>query len=388
MPSEKTVPFVDLQIQYQELKADIDAAMQQVLDTSSYILGPAVADFESAFADYCDVSEAIGVDSGYSAVELALRANGVGPGDEVITQANTFIATVLPVLNAGAKPVLVDIDPDNFNLDPTRLEAAITPATKAIVAVHLYGHPADMDPILAIARRRNLVVIEDAAQAHGARYHGRRTGGLGHTAAFSFYPTKPLGAFGDAGAVTTNDPEVAEQVRLLRNLGQPVKYLHTMRGFNFRLDSLQAAVLRQKLTRMDAWNAQRRHLARRYDQGLAGLPLATPAEAPWAEHVYHLYVIRTARRDALQKHLADRGVATALHYPVPLHRQEALADLGYQPGDFPITERYAREILSLPMYSGMTDADQDHVIQTIRQFDFGSEPFPASQPAITAAAAD
>ncbi len=388
MPSEKTVPFVDLQIQYHELKAGIDAAMQQVLDTSSYILGPAVAEFEDAFADYCGVSEAIGVDSGYSAVELALRANGVGPGDEVITQANTFIATVLPVLNAGAKPVLVDIDPDNYNLDPGRLEAAITPATKAIVAVHLYGHPADMDPILAIARRHNLVVIEDAAQAHGARYHGRRTGGLGHTAAFSFYPTKPLGAFGDAGAVTTNDPEVAERVRLLRNLGQPVKYLHTMRGFNFRLDSLQAAVLRQKLTRLDAWNAERRHVARRYDQGLAGLPLATPAEASWAEHVYHLYVIRTARRDDLQKHLADRGVATALHYPVPLHAQEALADLGYQPGDFPITERFAQEILSLPMYSGMTEADQDHVIQAIRQFDFGSEPFPASQPAITAAAAD
>ncbi|MGD8806793.1 MAG: DegT/DnrJ/EryC1/StrS family aminotransferase [Chloroflexota bacterium] len=388
MTPHRNVPFVDLQIQYQELKAEIDAAMQQVLDTSSYILGPAVADFEADFADYCDVSEAIGVDSGYSAVELALRANGIGPGDEVITQANTFIATVLPVLNAGAKPVLVDIHPDNYNLDPSKLEAAITPATRAIVAVHLYGHPADMAPILEIARRHNLVVVEDAAQAHGARYYGHRIGGLGHVAAFSFYPTKNLGAFGDAGAVTTNDPELAEQVRLLRNLGQPVKYVHAQRGFNFRLDSLQAAVLRQKLTRLDSWNAQRQHLARRYDRGLAGLPLVTPTEAPWAEHVYHLYVIRAARRDALQQHLADHGVATALHYPVPLHRQEALQELGYRPGDFPVTERYAQEILSLPMYSGMTEADQDHVIQVIRQFNFGSKPYPAVQPALAASAAD
>jgi dTDP-4-amino-4,6-dideoxygalactose transaminase len=388
MSPQRKVPFVDLRIQYDELRAGIDEAMQQVLDNTSYILGPAVADFEDAFADYCGASQAIGVDSGYSAIELALRANGIGPGDEVITQANTFIATVLPVLNAGARPVLVDIDPVHYNLDPNKLEAAITPATRAIVPVHLYGHPADMDPILEIARRRNLIVIEDSAQAHGARYHGRRTGSLAHTAAFSFYPTKPLGAFGDAGAVTTSDPEIAERVRLLRNLGQPVKYLHAMRGFNFRLDSLQAAVLHQKLTRLDAWNAQRRQLAQRYDRELAGLPLVTPAEAPWAEHVYHLYVIRTARRDALQQHLAGHGVGTAMHYPVPLHRQEALKDLGYTPSDFPIADRYAQEILSLPMYSGMTEADQDYVIQAIRQFDFGSAPFTVAETALAASAAD
>jgi dTDP-4-amino-4,6-dideoxygalactose transaminase len=292
------------------------------------------------------------------------------------------------VLNTGAKPVLVDIDPDNYNLDPTRVEAAVTPATKAIIAVHLYGHPTDMNPILEIARHYNLVVIEDAAQAHGARYHGRRTGGLGHVAAFSFYPTKNLGAFGDAGAITTNYTEVAEQVRLLRNLGQPVKYVHAIRGFNFRLDSLQAAVLRHKLARLDAWNAQRRQLARRYDRALAGLPLVTPSEAPWAEHVYHLYVIRTTRRDELQQHLNQCGVATALHYPVPLHLQDALQQLDYQPGDFPITERYAQQILSLPMYSGMTEADQDHVIHAIRQFDFGSEPYLAVETGVAASAAD
>lgn len=387
MSPQRKVPFVDLKIQYHELKAGIDAAMQQVLDNTSYILGPAVTDFEAAFAEFCDAPQAIGVSSGYSAIELALRANGVGPGDEVITQANTFIATVLPVLNAGARPVLVDIDPVYYNLDPAQLEAAITPATRAIVPVHLYGQPADMDPILEIARRHNLVVIEDSAQAHGARYRGRRTGSLGHTAAFSFYPTKPLGAFGDAGAVTTGDPEVAERVRLLRNLGQPVKYVHAMRGFNFRLDSLQAAVLGQKLARLDEWNAQRRQLAQRYNRELAGLPLVTPAESPWAEHVYHLYVIRVAQRDALQQHLAEHGVSTALHYPIPLHLQEAMQELGYQAGDFPITEHYAQEILSLPMYSGMTEADQDYVVQAIRQFDFTSDPFPVAETAIAASAA-
>jgi dTDP-4-amino-4,6-dideoxygalactose transaminase len=378
MQPQRKVPFVNLKIQYQELRTEIDAAMQQVLDNTSYILGPAVAEFEAAYAEYCDVSQAIGVDSGYSAVELALRANGIGPGDEVITQANTFIATVLPALNAGAKPVLVEIDPHYFNLDPAKIEAAITPATKAIVPVHLYGHPADMDPILEIARRHNLVVIEDAAQAHGARYKGRKIGGLGHAAAFSFYPAKPLGAFGDGGAVTTNDPDVAEQVRLLRNLGMPVKYHHEIRGFNFRLDSLQAAVLTQKLTRLEAWNAQRQEVARLYDEKLAGLPLVTPPVAPWADHVYHLYVIRVARRDALQEYLGQHGIGAALHYPIPLHQQEALKDLGYKTGDFPITERYASEILSLPMYSGMTEDDVEYVAQTIRQFDFGSElPMPA-----------
>ena len=371
MNGENKVPFVDLQTDYQELKPEIDAAIQQVLDTSSYILGPAVSAFEPAFADFCQVDHAVGVNSGYSAIELALRALGIGPGDEVITQANTFIATILPIVNVGATPVLVDIEPHYYNLDPLQLESAITPATRAIMPVHLYGHPADMTPILDIAQRHNLLVIEDAAQAHGATHNGRRTGGLGNAAAFSFYPAKNLGAFGDAGALTTNDPDVAQKVRLLSNLGQPVKYLHDLHGFNFRMASVQAAILGVKLTRLEAWNANRRNLARRYNELLAGLPIVTPAEAPWAEHVYHLYIIRTSRRQALQDHLAQHGVASALHYPVPPHLQKALKHLGYGQRDFPLTERYAHEILSLPMYPSMTEAAQDRVVEVLRQFDFG-----------------
>ncbi|UCG24983.1 MAG: DegT/DnrJ/EryC1/StrS family aminotransferase [Chloroflexota bacterium] len=321
MNGVKNVPFVDLQADYRELKPEIDIAIQGVLDTSAYVLGKAVSAFEADFADFCSVDHAVGVNSGYSAIEVALRANGIGPGDEVITQANTFIATILPILNIGAKPVLVDIDPVNYNLDPEKVAAAVTPATRAIVAVHLYGHPTDMDPILDIAQRHNLLVIEDAAQSHGATYHGRRTGGLGHAAAFSFYPTKNLGAFGDAGAVTTNDPAVAEKIRVMRDVGQPVKYMHDVHGFNFRLDSIQAAVLGVKLTRLDAWNANRRRLAHRYNELLAGLPVVTPTAAPWAEHVYHVYVIRVSRRDALQQYLSENGVGTAMHYPIPNHLQ-------------------------------------------------------------------
>jgi dTDP-4-amino-4,6-dideoxygalactose transaminase len=371
MNGENKVPFVDLQADYQELKPQIDAAIQQVLDTSSYILGPAVSAFEPAFADFCQVDHAVGVNSGYSAIELALRAFDIGPGDEVITQANTFIATILPILNVGATPVLIDIEPDYYNLDPNRLEAAITPATRAIMPVHLYGHPADMTPIMDLAQRHNLLVIEDSAQAHGATYNGRRTGGLGHAAAFSFYPAKNLGAFGDAGALTTNDPAVAEKVRLLRNLGQPVKYLHDLHGFNYRMDSIHAAILGVKLNHLAAWNENRRNIARRYNELLADLPIVTPAEAPWAEHVYHLYIIRTARRADLMEHLAQHGVASALHYPVPPHVQKALKHLGYGPGDFPLTERYADEILSLPMYPSMTEAAQLRVAEVMRQFDFG-----------------
>jgi dTDP-4-amino-4,6-dideoxygalactose transaminase len=371
MNGEDKVPFVDLQADYQELKPQIDAAIQQVLDTSSYILGPAVSAFEPAFADFCRVDHAVGVNSGYSAIELALRAYGIGPGDEVITQANTFIATILPILNVGATPVLIDIEPDYYNLDPKRLEPAITPATRAIMPVHLYGHPADMGPIMEIAQRHNLLVIEDSAQAHGATYNGRRTGGLGHAAAFSFYPAKNLGAFGDAGAFTSNEPAATEQVRLLRNLGQPVKYLHDLHGFNYRMDSIHAAILGVKLNHLEAWNDNRRVLARRYNELLAGLPIVTPAEAPWAEHVYHLYIIRTARRAELMEHLGQHGVASALHYPVPPHLQKALAHLGYGLGDFPLTEQYAHEILSLPMYPSMTRAAQDRVAEVLSQFDFG-----------------
>lgn len=388
MNGVKNVPFVDLQSDYRELKPEIDLAIHSVLDTSAYILGKAVSAFEADFAEFCRVDHAVGVNSGYSAIEVALRANGIGPGDEVITQANTFIATILPILNVGARPVLVDIDPDNYNLDPDQVAAAVTPVTRAIVAVHLYGHPTDMDPILDIAQQHNLLVIEDAAQAHGATYRGRRTGGLGHAAAFSFYPTKNLGAFGDGGAVTTNDPAVAEKIRVMRDVGQPVKYMHDVHGFNFRLDSIQAAVLGVKLTRLDAWNANRRRLAQRYNELLAGLPVITPAAAPWAEHVYHVYVIRVSRRDALQQHLSENGVGTAMHYPIPNHLQKSLKHLGYSQGDFPLTERYAGEILSLPMFPAMTEAQQDRVVEAIRRFDFGPEAYKSTSDPLVGAATD
>lgn len=362
------VPFVDLKLQYHSMKEEIDRAIQGVLERTDFVLGEAVRTFEDAFAAYCGVDYAIGVDSGYSALELILRAYGIGPGDEVITAANTFIATVLPVSNCGARPVLVDIDPDSYNLNPELIEAAITPATRAIIAVHLYGRPADMDAITAVARRHELVVIEDACQAHGAFYKDRRAGSLGNAAAFSFYPSKNLGAYGDGGIVVTSDPTIADKVRLLRNIGQQIKYQHTVKGFNHRLDTMQAAILRVKLAHLDRENRWRRQAAALYSTLLADLPVQTPTEPDDVEQVYHLYIVRTARREALQAHLAEAGVATGIHYPIPIHLQPAYADLGYQPGDFPVTEAYASEILSLPMYPGLTDAMVAYVANQIEEF--------------------
>lgn len=362
------VPFVDLKLQYHSMKEEIDRAIQGVLERTDFVLGEAVRTFEDAFAAYCGVDYAIGVDSGYSALELILRAYGIGPGDEVITAANTFIATVLPVSNCGARPVLVDIDPDSYNLNPELIEAAITPATRAIIAVHLYGRPADMDAITAVARRHELVVIEDACQAHGAFYKDRRAGSLGNAAAFSFYPSKNLGAYGDGGIVVTSDPTIADKVRLLRNIGQQIKYQHTVKGFNHRLDTMQAAILRVKLAHLDRENRWRRQAAALYNTLLADLPVQTPTEPDDVEQVYHLYIVRTARREALQAHLAEAGVATGIHYPIPIHLQPAYADLGYQPGDFPVTEAYASEILSLPMYPGLTDAMVAYVANQIEVF--------------------
>lgn len=349
------VPFVDLQSEYQSIKEQVDGAIAGVLDRSDFILGQTVSDFEKAFAEYCEAEYAVGVDSGFSALELILRAYDIGAGDEVITAANTFIATALAISNCGARPVLVDADPDTFNLDPVQVEKAITPATKAILPVHLYGQPADMDPILALAQKHDLRVIEDACQAHGARYKGRRTGSLGDAAAFSFYPSKNLGAYGDGGIVVTDDAETAERVRLLRNLGQSVKYHHAIKGFNHRLDTLQATVLCTKLPRLDEANGSRREAAEVYNRLLADLPLNTPQEAPWAEHVYHLYVVEVAeeQREALQAYLAECGVATGIHYPIPIHLQPAYEELGYEAGAFPVTERFAERILSLPMYQGI-----------------------------------
>ena len=362
------IPFVDLQSQYKSIKEEIQPAINEVLNRGDFVLGQAVRDFEAAFADYCGVDHVVGVDSGYSALELILFGYDLGPGDEVITAANTFAATVFAIQNCGATPVLVDIDPATYNMDPKLVAAAITPATKAIMPVHLYGHPVDMDPIMALAEKHNLLVIEDAAQAHGARYKGRRAGSLGHAAGFSFYPGKNLGAYGDGGAVATNDAKLAEKVRLLRNLGMPVKYTHAIRGFNRRLDSMQAAVLNVKLKYIDEWNASRREAAANYERLLSSLPITTPETAVYAEPVHHLYVVRLQNRAALQEALQAVGVATGLHYPIPVHMQPAFADLGYEHGDFPLTEQYAEEILSLPIFPELDEAAVTYVVEQIKSY--------------------
>lgn len=360
------VPFVDLQSQYRTARTEIDTAIRQVLARSDYILGESVETFEAAFASYCEAEYVVGVDSGFSALELILRAYNIGPGDEVITVANTFIATALSISQTGARPVLVDVDPVTYNIDPVAIEAAITPTTRAIIVVHFYGQPADMDAILAVARQHQLLVFEDACQAHGARYRGRRVGTLGNAAAFSFYPTKNLGAFGDGGAVVTNDPSLAEHVRLLRNLGQRVKNHHEIKGFNHRLDTLQAAILAAQLPHLDAWNASRRRAAAMYQEVLSDLDLVLPSVSADVEHVYHLYVVRTRNRSVLQAELAKAGVATAIHYPTPIHLQPAYAELGYRKGDFPIAEAYANEILSLPMFPFLSSDQIEYVAKAIK----------------------
>lgn len=364
------VPFVDLKAQYQTIKDEIDTAITEVLTNTNFILGQAVADFESDFAAYCGTHFAIGVDSGLSALELVLRAYGIGPGDEVITAANTFIATALAISSVGATPILVDIDPATYLLDVVRVECAIGPYTKAIMPVHLYGHVADMDPITELAHRHNLKVIEDASQAHGARYKGRRVGGLGDAAAFSLYPAKNLGAYGDAGIIVTDDAEVAEQVRLLRNYGSIQKYHHEVAGFNRRLDTLHAAVLRVKLQKLDQWNTARRCHANRYRKLLDGCGIGFPTESQHEEAVYHLFVIEVDARDELQRHLTTRGISSVIHYPIPLHLQPAYQHLGYSKGDFPITERTCERILSLPIYPELSDTQIDHVVQAVHSFMF------------------
>jgi dTDP-4-amino-4,6-dideoxygalactose transaminase len=370
------VPFMDLKLQYQALASEIDEAIASVIDSSAFILGSEVSRFEEAFAAYCETDYAIGVDSGTSALELALRAFGIGPGDEVITAANTFIATALAISFTGATPVLVDVDPQTYNMDPDELPEAITSNTKAIIPVHLYGQPADMDPIMAIARQHGLIVIEDACQAHGATYHGERVGSLGDAAAFSFYPAKNLGAFGDAGIVVTNDDKVAETIRMLRNVGQKRKYHHEVKGFNHRLDSLQAAVLRVKLAYLDEWNAARRQHAEQYTQLFAGSQVVAPYTADYAEHVFHLYVVRVEDRDGLRKYLADMQIFTGIHYPIPIHLQPAYEELGYELGDFPVTEKYAGQILSLPMFPEMMAAQVQVVADAMNKYGTVARDYP------------
>ena len=362
-----SVPFVDLAAQHAGLAPALQETLRTVFECADYILGSDVALFEEAFARFCETRFAVGVDSGTSALELILRAYAIGPGDEVITAANTFMASVLAISATGATPVLVDVDPVSYTLDPRLLEAAITSRTKAIMPVHLYGQPADMDPILAIAQRHGLVVIEDACQAHGARYKGRRVGGIGHAAAFSFYPTKNLGGYGDGGMVVTLDPWVHDTVLLLRNYGQRAKYQHEIRGFNRRLDTIQAALLRVKLPYLDQWNAARRQHAQRYTELLCESTIMTPAVAA-VEPVWHLYVIRSPRRDALRNYLESHGIATGIHYPVPIHLQHAYADLGYPCGTFPITEQYAHEVLSLPLFAELTNDQLAYVAHYVQRF--------------------
>jgi dTDP-4-amino-4,6-dideoxygalactose transaminase len=350
------IPCGDLKLQYGSIKVEVDQAIRSVLDSGWFILGQSVAAFEQEFAAYCGAQFAVGVGNGTDALQLALMACGIGSGDEVITAPNSATFTALAISATGALPRFVDIDPETCNLDARRLAGAIGPHTRAIIPIHLYGQPADMDPILAIARERGLRVIEDAAQAHGARYHGLRVGTLGDLGCFSFYPSKNLGAYGDGGMVVTNDPYLTERVRMLRNGGQKTRYDHQLLGLNSRLDELQAAILRVKLPYLDKWNQQRRHIAALYTAMLGDARVETPLELPQVEHAYHLYVIRCEQRAALQKHLAERGVETAIHYPLPIHLQGAYRELGYGPGSFPIAERYAGQVLSLPIYPELTDA--------------------------------
>lgn len=362
------VPFMDLAAQDAPLRAEILARLEAVMTRAAFILGPEVAEFERAFADYCGAAHGVGVASGLDALKLALRAAGVGPGDEVITAANTFIATALAISATGATPVLVEPDPRTCNLDPARAAAAVTPRTRAIVPVHLYGRPADMSAIMALAAQHGLFVLEDASQAHGARWNGRPVGGIGHAAAFSFYPGKNLGAHGDAGMVVTNDAALAARVASLRNYGSSEKYRHDDRGENSRLDTVQAAVLLTKLPRLDGWNAHRRAAAARYTAALAGVgDLCLPTDAA-GQSVYHLYVIRTGRRDDLMAFLRARGIGCLIHYPVPIHLQNAYRDAGWRAGDFPVTEQIAREILSLPMSGIISDLQVDTVADAIRTF--------------------
>ena len=360
------VRYLDLTAQYRSIKPEIDAAISRVLESGQFALGPEVASFEQEFAAYCGTSECIALNSGTSALHLALLAAGIGPGDEVITVPFTFVASVAAVIYAGARPVLVDIDPRSFTIDPSAIETAITPRTKAILPVHLYGQPADMDPIMEIARRHNLVVIEDAAQAHGARYKGRPAGSIGDMACFSFYPGKNLGAYGEGGAVTTSNPDSAHKIRILRDWGQDRKYHHVLRGYNYRMEAFQGAILRVKLRHLDRWTERRRAIVSKYNELLADSDVQRPAEMPWARHVYHVYTIRSSERDVLQQALHEAGIQTGIHYPVPVHLQPAYSDLGYGPGDLPHSEKAATQVLSLPLYPEMTDEQVEAVSRVVQ----------------------
>ena len=359
------VPFVDLQAQYKSIKGEIDEAIARVLDSSAFVLGREVESFEAAFAEYVGARFCIGVNSGTAAIQLAVMACGIRAGDEVIVPANTFFATAEAVSTAGATPVFVDADPVSYTIDPNRIAAAITPRTRAIMPVHLYGQAADLDPIFEIAARHNLIVIEDAAQAHGSRYKDRVVGAMGRAGCFSFYPGKNLGAYGEGGAVVTNDEAVARHVRLLRDHGSEHKYHHEIIGYNFRLEGIQGAVLKVKLRHLERWNALRREHAARYTELLRDSDLTLPREMPYAYHTYHLYVVQAEERDVLQRSLGEAGIQTGIHYPIPVHLQPAYASLGYKAGDFPEAERQAQCVLSLPIFPELTEQQIKRVAEGI-----------------------
>ena len=365
---QTVVPFVDLKAQYHSIREEVRAEVDTVFESTQFILGDRVTEFERDFAKYLGVKHAIGVGSGLDALRLALEAAGVGSGDEVIIPANTFIATALAISGTGAKPVLVDCKEDTYQIDPALIEAAITPQTKVIMPVHLYGQSADMSAIMEIAHSHQIEVIEDAAQAHGTRFMDQPCGSYGLAGCFSFYPGKNLGAYGDGGAVVTNSDEFAKKLNSLRNYGQKQKYVHVEKGTNSRLDTVQAAILNIKLRHLDDWNEARRNHAAMYSDSLAGQDLIVPAIDPRSTHIFHLYVVRTAHREELQKHLASRGIQTGIHYPIPIHLQEAYADLGFKKGAFPVTEKLADEILSLPMYAELSQQQIEFVLEAVASF--------------------
>jgi dTDP-4-amino-4,6-dideoxygalactose transaminase len=361
------IPLVDLRAQYLSIKSDIDAAVGRVFDTGQFVLGEEVEAFEREFAAYAGAAHGIALNTGTSALHLALIAAGVGAGDEVITVPFTFVATVAAIGYVGARATFVDIDPATFTIDVTRLERAITSRTRAIIPVHLYGHPADMDPILAIAARHGIKVIEDACQAHGAAYKGRPVGALGDAGCFSFYPGKNLGAYGEGGMVVTNNATMAREIRMLRDWGQDRKYHHVVKGFNYRMEGLQGAILRVKLRHLEQWTEARRTRAAEYDRLLQGSGVDVPVEAPYARHVYHVYAVRTPDRTSLQRTLQANGIGTGIHYPVPVHLQPAYEDPAYGPGDFPESERAANEVLSLPMFPELSFTHVELISAAVKQ---------------------
>ena len=360
-----TIPLVDLKRQYQSIKEEIDAAIQRVVDSQYFILGPEVERFEEEVADYCHVRHAIGVASGTDAILLPLRAAGIGEGDEVITTPFTFIATTECISRMGAKIVFVDIDPKTYNLDVNKVEAAITEKTKAIIPVHLYGHPVDMDPLIELAEQNHLLIVEDAAQAFGAEYKGKKVGSIGHIGCFSFFPSKSLGCYGDGGMVVTNDDKIADMVRMLRVHGCKQKYYHLMDGYKSRLDALQAAILRAKLKYIDQWNERRRRNAALYNELLQKTKVITPYEAEYGGHIYNYYVIRSKDRDNLQSFLKSKGIDSAVYYPVPLHLQPVYSNLGYSKGDFSISEQVSNEVLALPMFPELTQDEIKYIVKNI-----------------------